>query len=86
MNDGEALNMGLAEHMEHDRRYDRADEFMDVVVGHWNSWDDDAIVLDKTDRAVRASAKRCGGWIMWDNASARAARSPCRGRRKGSRW
>src|ERR1700733_8970303 len=48
MNDGEALNMGLAEHMEHDSRYDRADEFMDVVVGHWNSWDDDAIVLDKS--------------------------------------
>ncbi|HVC59029.1 MAG TPA: LLM class flavin-dependent oxidoreductase [Acetobacteraceae bacterium] len=47
MNDGEALNMGLDRHMEHDSRYDRADEFMDVVVGHWNSWDDDAIVLDK---------------------------------------
>ena len=47
MNDGEALNMGLGEHMEHDSRYDRADEFMDVVLGHWNSWDDDAIVLDK---------------------------------------
>jgi len=47
MNDGEALNMGLAEHMEHDARYDRADEFMDVVLGHWSSWHDDAIVLDK---------------------------------------
>ena len=48
MNDGEALNMGRDLHMEHDRRYDRADEFMRVVMGHWNSWDDDAIVQDKT--------------------------------------
>ncbi len=47
MNDGEALNMGKDEHLEHDSRYDRADEFMEVVLGHWNSWDDDAIVHDK---------------------------------------
>ena len=47
MNDGEALNMGHDEHLEHDARYDRADEFMEVVLGHWNSWDDDAIVIDK---------------------------------------
>src|ERR1700734_1402134 len=47
MNDGEALNMGHASHAEHDQRYDRADEFLEVVTGHWDSWDDDAIVLDK---------------------------------------
>ncbi len=47
MNDGEALNMGIATHGEHDLRYDRADEFLEVVLGHWDSWDDDAIVLDK---------------------------------------
>jgi len=47
MNDGEALNMGHAVHGEHDRRYDRADEFMEVVLGHWDSWEDDAIVADK---------------------------------------
>ena len=47
MNDGEALNMGYDEHLEHDSRYDRADEFMQVVLGHWNSWDDDAIVINK---------------------------------------
>ena len=39
--------MGYDEHLEHDTRYDRADEFMEVVLGHWNSWDDDAIVIDK---------------------------------------
>ncbi len=37
----------MSEHLEHDARYDRADEFMEVVLGHWNSWDDDAIVIDK---------------------------------------
>ena len=48
MNDGEALNMGHAAHGEHDQRYDRADEFMDIVLGHWDAWEDDAIVQDKT--------------------------------------
>jgi FMN-dependent oxidoreductase (nitrilotriacetate monooxygenase family) len=47
MNDGEALNMGKDSHQEHDSRYERADEFMEVVMGHWNSWDDDAIVADR---------------------------------------
>jgi FMN-dependent oxidoreductase (nitrilotriacetate monooxygenase family) len=49
VNDNEALNMGRTEAMEHDRRYDRADEFMEVVLGHWDSWDDDAIVADKAN-------------------------------------
>ncbi|HVC61643.1 MAG TPA: LLM class flavin-dependent oxidoreductase [Acetobacteraceae bacterium] len=47
MNDGEAHNMGKREHQEHDARYDRADEFLQVVLGHWDSWDDDAIVADR---------------------------------------
>ena len=47
LNDNEAKNMGRLEHPAHDERYDLADEFVEVVLGHWNSWDDDAIVLDK---------------------------------------
>jgi FMN-dependent oxidoreductase (nitrilotriacetate monooxygenase family) len=47
LNDGEARNMGRDEVIEHDLRYDRADEFMEVVYGHWDSWEDDAIVQDK---------------------------------------
>ena len=47
LNSGEALNFGREEHMEHDSRYDRADEFMDVVMGHWATWDDNALILDK---------------------------------------
>ena len=47
VNDGEALNMGREEHLAHDLRYDRADEFMEVVLGHWDTWDDGAIIVDK---------------------------------------
>lgn len=47
LNDGEAQNMGRDEVIGHDLRYDRADEFMQVVLGHWDAWEDDAIVQDK---------------------------------------
>jgi FMN-dependent oxidoreductase (nitrilotriacetate monooxygenase family) len=47
LNDGEAQNMGRDEAVAHDLRYDRADEFMDIVLGHWDAWEDDAIVQDK---------------------------------------
>ena len=48
VNDGEARNMGRSVHMEHDLRYDRADEFMEIVLSCWNSWEDGALVVDKT--------------------------------------
>jgi FMN-dependent oxidoreductase (nitrilotriacetate monooxygenase family) len=48
INDGEALNMGHDTHPDHDLRYDRADEFMEVVLGHWDAWDDGAILNDKS--------------------------------------
>ena len=41
-NPDSALNFGLEEHMEHDERYARAREFVDVVTGLWDSWADDA--------------------------------------------
>ena len=47
LNDSEAANFGQTQHLEHDTQYDRADEFMEVVLGHWRSWQDDAIVLEK---------------------------------------
>jgi FMN-dependent oxidoreductase (nitrilotriacetate monooxygenase family) len=47
LNDSEAANFGQSEHLEHDLRYDRADEFIEVVLGHWNSWADDALVVDR---------------------------------------
>ena len=48
LNDGEARNMGREHAIAHDLRYDRADEFMEIVLGHWDSWENDAIVQDKT--------------------------------------
>ncbi len=47
LNDSEAANFGQSEHLEHDLRYDRADEFIEVVLGHWATWGDDAIVADR---------------------------------------
>jgi FMN-dependent oxidoreductase (nitrilotriacetate monooxygenase family) len=49
VNDNEAKNMGLDGVIAHDNRYDMADEFMEAVLGHWDSWDDDAIILDKNN-------------------------------------
>ncbi len=48
LNDTEARNMGRDGVIEHDLRYDRADEFMEVVLGHWDTWADDALVVDKS--------------------------------------
>jgi FMN-dependent oxidoreductase (nitrilotriacetate monooxygenase family) len=47
LNDGEAANMGHDEMMAHDTRYDRADEFVEVVLSHWDAWEDDALIVDK---------------------------------------
>ncbi len=47
VNDGEAQNFGLKEHLAHDARYDRADEFLEATTGLWDTWDDDALVLDR---------------------------------------
>lgn len=43
----EALNFGRESHMEHGLRYKRAEEFVDVVFGLWDSWEDDAFIRDK---------------------------------------
>src|SRR3546814_16155858 len=50
LNSSEARNMGRTEVVEHDRRYDQADEFMEIVHGHWDTWEDDALV--QTGRAA----------------------------------
>ena len=47
LNDAEAQNYGAQRHMAHDDRYDVADEFLQVVYGLWDSWEDDALVLDR---------------------------------------
>ena len=47
VNDGEAQNFGLEEHLDHGARYDRADEFLEATTGLWDTWEDDALILDR---------------------------------------
>ncbi|CAM4512878.1 LLM class flavin-dependent oxidoreductase [Nocardia ninae] len=42
-----AANFGLDKHPDHAERYARAREFVDAVVALWDSWEDDAILLDQ---------------------------------------
>lgn len=44
----EALNFSKDDHLLHELRYNRAEEFVDVVTKLWDSWEDDALVIDKT--------------------------------------
>ena len=47
LNSTEARNMGRADVLGHDERYDQADDFLEVVLGHWDTWEDDALIVDK---------------------------------------
>lgn len=42
-----ALNFSRDKHWEHDHRYERAEEFIDVVQSLWDSWEDDAFIYDR---------------------------------------
>jgi len=54
-----ALNFNLEEHLDHELRYARANEFVDVVRGLWDCWEEGAIVADKaTGRFIDASKVR----------------------------
>ena len=44
---GEAQNFGHDDHLDHDFRYERADEFVRTTLELWSSWEPDALVLDK---------------------------------------
>jgi alkanesulfonate monooxygenase len=46
--EAEAYNFNRDAHYGHAERYRRAHEFAEVVLGLWDSWDDDAFVRDKT--------------------------------------
>jgi FMN-dependent oxidoreductase (nitrilotriacetate monooxygenase family) len=47
VNDSEAQNFGVDQVLDHDARYDRADEFLEATTGLWDTWEDDALVLDR---------------------------------------
>ena len=51
-------NFGLDDQMEHDQRYERAEEYMDVVYQLWeHSWEEDAIVRDHVNDVHTDPAK-----------------------------
>ncbi|MCA1452990.1 LLM class flavin-dependent oxidoreductase [Bradyrhizobium sp. BRP22] len=46
-NASEAFNFGRDAHFGHSERYERAEEFVRIVKGLWDSWEDDAFVRDR---------------------------------------
>jgi FMN-dependent oxidoreductase (nitrilotriacetate monooxygenase family) len=46
-NDGGAQNYGLERQYPHDQRYEMADEYVELVRKLWDSWDADAMVIDR---------------------------------------
>jgi FMN-dependent oxidoreductase (nitrilotriacetate monooxygenase family) len=56
INHNESANYG-AELMEHNLRYERADEFMEVCFKLWNSWEADAVVMDR-ERCIFTDAAK----------------------------
>jgi FMN-dependent oxidoreductase (nitrilotriacetate monooxygenase family) len=53
----EAANYGFDEMMDHDKRYVRAHEFLDVAFNLWNSIEPDALVLDR-EKGIYADPKK----------------------------
>lgn len=53
-----AVNLGLDRQIEHDERYDIADEFMEVCYKLWeSSWEEDAVVRDRARGVFTEPAK-----------------------------
>jgi FMN-dependent oxidoreductase (nitrilotriacetate monooxygenase family) len=66
--DLEAMNAGMDQLPPREERYDRADEVLEACFALWNSWDADAMVLDKAGGVLADPAKvhyanYAGRWI-----------------------
>ncbi|MCA8889316.1 MAG: NtaA/DmoA family FMN-dependent monooxygenase, partial [Parvularculaceae bacterium] len=46
-NPDDAKNFSREDHVEHADRFGRAEEFVDIVKGLWDSWEEDAFVMNK---------------------------------------
>lgn len=55
--DLEARNFEQAAHLGHAERYERAGEFVDILRLLWDSWDDDAVILDQKSGVVADPAR-----------------------------
>lgn len=56
LNNNEAENFGV-DYLQPGDRYDRADEFLEIVTGLWESWERDALKLDRTTGIFADPAK-----------------------------
>lgn len=56
-NDGGAQNFGLERQYVHDQRYEMADEYIDLVIKLWESWEADAVVMDQENEIFADSSK-----------------------------
>ena len=74
-NDDAALNFSRKQHMEKTLRYERAQEFVDICKGLWDSWDDDALTLD---RGAGRSPTRRASTRSTTRASSSAVAGPAR--------
>ena len=70
----DAANYGFDELMEHDSRYDRMEEFIDVCKALWASVEPDAFVWDRESGIVVRIRARCA------RSTTRARSSRSRGR------
>ena len=43
--------------LQHEKRYERAEEFVDIVEKLWDSWEDEALIMDK-ESAQFADARK----------------------------
>jgi alkanesulfonate monooxygenase SsuD/methylene tetrahydromethanopterin reductase-like flavin-dependent oxidoreductase (luciferase family) len=88
--EGSASNFSKPSHLAHDVRYRLAGEYLDVVQGLWDSWEDDALVHDKTSGkffeprsiARRTRPTRCEGTSV---STCQSIATPSRGRRNRPR-
>lgn len=55
--DGEAQNFNLERIPDHHVRYERAQEFLDITLKLWDSWEADAIIHDKTSGIYADNSK-----------------------------
>jgi FMN-dependent oxidoreductase (nitrilotriacetate monooxygenase family) len=55
--EAEARNFNEDHHLLHSKRYERAEEFVEVVQKLWDSWEDEALVIDKESAQFADSSK-----------------------------
>ncbi len=55
--EAEAKNFNREEHLDYETRYERAQEFVEVVTGLWDSWEADAFIYDRVNKVFFDESK-----------------------------